>query len=179
MPNETDMPELRPQDIDRILTDWQDDEYHRQLVNREAAYESNQLNERLIELSNELRQQRESSEDKPAPVFEIPASVQAELKAKREEFDRQWEIEDSKSIPRTAAGLRSDLEKEGLRAEPPTAEEVEEREVRAIRAHAAAVHKPKTRKSTTLKRPSSKRYVSPKDAGPPPHIAREMRDDSL
>jgi hypothetical protein len=64
---------------------------------------------------------------------------------------------------------------ERLKAEFPdliTADAIEQDEVARIasRRHASRLHEPRSKRGST-------RYISPRDAGPPPHIAEDVRRD--
>lgn len=73
MPNETPDFNLTPHDVDRILSDWQDERYHEELARRESAHESDAITERMFEESDKLKREREAqAAEKSKPVFKIP-----------------------------------------------------------------------------------------------------------
>lgn len=168
MPNESidDMPQPGPGEIDQMRSDWEAVGRHAQQKVDDARHrEILESTDRMIEMLRQGREDRET--EKPEPVFEIPPAAQAALDAKREEYDRRWEIEDSKSTPRTTAQVREELESEGLRREPLTGEEAEaaalqedaeRREHAAQKArgqHATDVHKKRAKRTKRLWRPKT------------------------
>jgi hypothetical protein len=160
MPNETDIPELQPHDVDDILTEWQSDDYHMQLAKREAAHESDTITNNMFEESDRLRSQ--SAERQPATInFEElqPKDVQAREQRRREESDRAYErYESNPLLTQTEIGqkvaqdgLGEVVERDGEVVSPEFERErleISERDRRNTAQHASAVHHGPKRSTT-------------------------------
>lgn len=123
------------------------------------------------------RKQRAVHESPPAPEpFVVPPDVESALAERADEYDRRWEIEDSKD-PSGSAGKT--LEQEGLRIGPITAEEADAIELAKIAesqetarqqaAHAGRLHQPKKTPTKRLKYPPKPGVTGDKNT--PKHIA--------
>jgi len=131
---------------------------------------------RMEKISDELAAQRAATATpEPVPSFQMPSAAQIKFdktaQELSEEFDRRY------AQARQSGGqIAKDLEAKGMMI-PKTAAEVDKEEIAAISAHASEVHHPRVSKAKTLRRPPT-RYRSPKDTGPPPHIAKEIRGEN-
>jgi hypothetical protein len=180
MPNETPDFKLTPEEEEQAILMWKDVGYHKWLAGREAAADSDdsdEKTERILDLANKYREEREAQQPEHIPYSpQIPPKAQAKLdakaKARSDEYDR---LESQGQL--TGIQIDNKLNAQDL-GTPTTIEEEGAEEIADIsrRAHASAIHKPRSGRSTTLRRPSI-RYVSPRDAGPPPAVAEEVRRD--
>lgn len=148
MPNET--PELTPRDVDHIMADWQDEAYHRELAEREAAHDSDASTDKLLGMVREDKERVVT--ERPKPVFEIPPDAKVSLDSKREEYGREFDRLSAQGIF-TSAQIREKLAKQGLHPIQ-TAEEIEAHEVARIASNAGSLHTEKPSKPKTSKRRS-------------------------
>lgn len=185
MPNENldGLEQPSPGEIGRMESDWKAELYEAERAEKEArTRELLKSTDRMLEMLKKPEAGPDAAEPAAESVFEVPSTAQAQLDAARADFERAWESKDSSSTPQTSEQIREELAKEGLRPEPPTAEEIEAaglQEATDKRAEAAAARNQDKKHARNLHRKSPTRYVSPRDKGAPEHVEREIRGDSL
>lgn len=131
---------------------------------------------RLLELVAAMDKQALQDSQIPPVNFDPPPGVKKSLEQKQAEYERAWETQDAKSTPQTGEQIRVKVIKQGHNL-PLTAEEVERNDIQELqekRAEATSRAEPKPAKKHHKPRT---RYVSPRDTGPPDHIARQMRGE--
>lgn len=131
---------------------------------------------RLLELVAAMDKQALQESQEPQANFDPLPEVKKALQQKQTEYETAWETEDAKSTPQTGEQIRVKVIKQGHEL-PLTAEEVEQKELQELqekRAEASLRAGPKPAKKHHKPRT---RYVSPRDTGPPIHIARQMRGE--
>lgn len=181
---------MQPQDIDRILTDWQDESYHKRLSEREAAYESDKITDRMFEESDRLMSQRaaQAASHQAVTSFEDlqPEDVKIRELHRREEADLAWEqLERNPRLRPSEIGQL--LEKKGLGevavrdgevVSPESDRELQEIErARKSTKHASNVHHSRTKRPTTLWRPKGSIQRDTADNDQKVKTERQLRGD--
>lgn len=131
---------------------------------------------RLLELVAAMDKQALQDSQIPPANFDPPPEVKKSLEEKQAEYERAWEAQDAKSTPQTGEQIRVKVIKQG-HSLPLAAEEVEEAALQELQEKRAEAGLRAERNSAKKHHKPRTRYVSPRDTGPPAHIARQMRGE--